>query len=770
MAARDNRLTVVFSEIDKNDIALVGGKGANLGEMASSRFPVPTGFIVTVNAYRRFLEENDFGGKLGELLSKVDANRPQDLQEASNKIEQLFKKGKLPEELSREIFKNYKKMGSMFKKPLVAVRSSATAEDLPNASFAGQQATYLNISGEANLIQAVRDCWASLFTPRAIFYRIEQKVGHDKVLIAVVVQVMVQSEVSGVAFTVDPVTNQKNVMVIEAVWGLGEMIVQGQVTPDHYRVDRESLEILEATTAPQEVELVRAGGENREKKVPSSRQNKRKLSDLKIQELAKILNNIHKHYFFPQDIEWAYTRGKFYIIQARPVTTLKSEIQNTKSETNKENFEFRNSNLVIILKGVSASPGIATGRVVKVKSGKELGKVKKGNILVTKMTSPDFVPVMRKVAGIVTDLGGQTSHAAIVSRELGIPCVVGTKSATAFLMDGAVVTVDGSKGVVYKGGIKVERKGIGYNRVQGTVEEEENSQLKTATKIYVNLSEPERAAEIAKKNVDGVGLLRAEFMMANIGTHPKKVIQDKKQDAYIGKLAEDLETFCKAFYPRPVVYRASDFKTNEYRNLLGGEAFEPEEPNPMLGFRGAYRYVKDPEVFELELAAIKKVRDAGSKNLWLMIPFVRSPKELIEVKKIVTVAGLTRGSTFKLWLMVELPVNVVLLPDFLKVGIDGVSIGSNDLTMLMLGTDRDNEEVAPVFDERSPAVSWALAHVIKTCNKMGVTSSICGQAPSTYDNLVEDLVAWGVTSMSINPDAVDRVRSVVHEAEKKKHE
>ncbi|MBI3290385.1 phosphoenolpyruvate synthase [Candidatus Microgenomates bacterium] len=754
-----SRLIVDFAEVDKDDIPLVGGKGANLGEMAGVGFPVPGGFIVTTNAYKLFLEENSLEKKIDDILKNVDSDSPESLQGASSQIIKLIKKSNVPEEIVHETVARYKKLGGVLSNALVAIRSSATAEDLPNASFAGQQATLLNVKGEANLIEAIRECWASLFMARAIFYRIENKIPHRKVLIAVVVQKMVQSEISGVAFTVDPITNDKNMMVIEAVWGLGEMIVQGAVEPDHYRVNKDPLKVLTQKVAPQKVELTQKSMNTKERKVPGARVKKQKLNEKQILELGKILLKLHKHYYFPQDVEWAYAKRKFYVVQTRPVTTLQNHRVAQVARVS------RVAHAVIsgtpIIKGIAASPGIGTGKVRKIKSAKELKKIKNGDILVTVMTSPDFVPAMRKVNAIVTDSGGQTSHAAIVSRELGIPCVVGTKNATAFLKNGEIITVDGANGTVYKGAFKAEEKVQGTRaRVQSEIS------LKTATKVYVNLAEPEKAEEVAAANVDGVGLLRAEFMMAEIGVHPKRIIQDKKQKEFVEKLADGLERFCQTFYPRPVVYRATDFKTNEYRNLVGGKAFEPEEPNPLLGFRGAYRYVKNPDVFALEMAAIRRVREKGLKNLWLMIPFVRSPHELIEVKKLIAEQGLIRSPSFQLWMMVELPVNVILLPDFIKAGIDGVSVGSNDLTMLMLGTDRDNEEVAPVFDERSPAVLWALNHVIQVCKKFGITSSICGQAPSSYNDLVQDLVKWGVTSISVNPDAVDRVREVVYDAEK----
>ena len=752
-----------FKELDKDSIPEAGGKGANLGEMTQAGFPVPPGFVLTSAAYKAFIEENDFKPRIKEILdtasiggkthAKADA-----YQRASEKIIALLTKGRIPEEIKKEVFKKYFKMGGIGGYRMVAVRSSATAEDLPEASFAGQQATFLNVKGEANLLNAIRECWASLFTSRAIFYREEKKYDHFKVSLAAVVQEMIQSDVSGIAFTNDPMGNDKHKMIIEAVWGLGEYAVQGTVTPDRYELERHSLQIQEIEKHEQKVQLVRVGNGAKEKKVPRFRRNRQKLSEDKIKELARILQKIHAHYYFPQDVEWAYKGGKFFIIQARPITTLSSGADSDKKDAA--------SGVVatgeVILKGQSASPGIATGKVKIITSLKQISKIKKGDILVAKMTSPDYVPAMKQAGGIITDEGGVTSHAAIVSRELGIACVVGTGEATSKLKDGMIVTVNGKEGLVLRG--KAAKKVGEVGKVKKVEEEDEN--IKTATKVYVNLAEPELAAEASKLHSDGVGLLRAEFIIANIGEHPRHMIAQRRQSVFIDKLEAELVKFCEAFSPRPVVYRATDFKTNEYRHLSGGKAYEPEEPNPMLGYRGAFRYVSDPDVFELEIAAIKRVREKY-KNLWVMIPFVRSPEELLEVKRIMAASGLVRSSTFKLWMMVELPVNVIRLEDFIEVGIDGVSVGSNDLTMLLLGTDRDNSEVASAFTERDPSVLWALEKVIKTCHKHKITASICGQSVSTYDDLVEFLVKLGITSVSVNPDSVARVRRVIHECEKR---
>ena len=743
--------TVFFNEIDKSDLPSVGGKGANLGEMTKAGFPVPPGFAVTVSSYDKFLAENEISKKIHAHLKDVDVENPEELESASRSIQKLVKRSEIPSEVSRSTIKAYKKLSGRLKKALVAVRSSATAEDLPGASFAGQQATYLNIKGEANLMEAVRDCWASLFTARAIFYREQNKIDHDKVKISVIVQKMVQSDVSGVMFTIDPVTNEKDRIIIESVWGLGEMIVQGTVVPDRYVIQKETFSILSKEISDQSIQLIKKGQKTEEREVPKKIRDVQKISNDEIIELAKLADGLQKHYYFPQDIEWAKEGKNLYIVQTRPVTTIPTGKKIVKTD------EGLKTATTPILSGSGASPGIGSGPVKVLKSPKEIGKVKSGDVLVAEMTSPDYVPAMKKASAIVTDQGGMTSHAAIVSRELGIPCVVGTKEATKKLKDGVTATVDGGKGLVYLGGnIKVQE--------EKEIKKEKIITKKTATRVYVNLAEIELAEKVSKENVEGVGLLRAEFMIANIGIHPKEAIKQKKQDKFINELAKDLTTFCKAFNPRPVVYRATDFKTNEYRSLPGGEKWEPEEANPMLGFRGAYRYIANPDVFNLELQAIKKVREKY-KNLWVMIPFVRSPEELQKVRRIVASEGLFEDNTFKFWMMVELPINVILIDDFIKVGIDGISVGSNDLTMLLTGTDRDNAEVAEIFNERSPAVYWALRRVIKKCSKHGVTTSICGQAPSVYEDLVTRLVKYGITSISVNPDAINRVRGVIMEAE-----
>ena len=750
--------TMPFSKITKDDIALVGGKGANLGEMTKAGFPVPNGFCITAETYREVIKHNQLEPKIRDILKDLDVNNNTKLNHASDSIKRLIQRVDIPTPIAHEIIKNYLSLKPGQHNPLVAVRSSATAEDLPDASFAGQQATYLNIQGEANLLVAVRHAWASLFEPRAIFYRKTKGFDHFKVYLAIPVQLMVQSEVAGIMFTINPVTSNKNIVTIESIWGLGEKIVQGAYTPDHYEVEKDTLNIRSKVTNVQTKQFIKQGTVTKETVVPARLQQQTKLSDAQIVALAQIGINLQKHYYFPQDIEWALEDDTLYIVQTRPITTIESTVSKQLQQN-----KIPEHHLPLLLKGDSASPGLVSGPVKIVKGLKDLDKVLTGDVLVTSMTTPDFVPAMKRAVGIITDKGGQTSHAAIVSRELGVPAIVGTNTATKTLKTGQLVTVNGSSGEVFSGKLEFITTSVPQSVLKKYAQGLDP--IHTATKVYVNLGEPELATSIATKHVDGIGLLRAEFMMAQIGTHPKQMLKTGRSKQYIDTLASGMEHFCSAFGYRPVVYRASDFKTNEYSNLIGGKAFEQVEPNPMIGYRGAFRYIHDEKVFEMELEAIKKVRNKGFKNLWLMIPFCRTVEEMTKVKRIVAANGLYRSPTFKLWMMVEIPANVILLEDFAAVGIDGISLGTNDLTMLTLGTDRDNETVAPIYDERNPAVLWMIETAIRKAHKLGLTSSMCGQAPSTYPELTKKLIEWGITSVSISPDVIDKTRQIIAEAE-----
>jgi pyruvate,water dikinase len=744
---KEPKAVVWFNEVTKGDVALVGGKGANLGEMTNAGTPVPPGFIVTADAYFSFLEQSTLADKIHGLLEPLDVNESRQLQQAAAEVRKLISEAAMPPEIAKDIKQAYNEMGEGF----VAVRSSATAEDLPEASFAGQQRTFLNIEEEEEVVKAVQMCWASLFEARAVFYRAQHGYDHLKVGIAVPVQRMVQSEASGVLFTLEPETNDRSKIAIEAVIGLGETIVSGDVTPDHYLLNKEDHKIISKKIAKQEWKLIRRDGGKGEEaniKLPltAEEQARQKISDKEIVKLAEIGKRLEEHYQHPQDIEWAKEDNELYVVQTRPVTTMKERAAEVRPEITAP----------VLLSGAPASPGIAAGPVRLVHDPEEIDKVKSGDILVAGMTTPDFVPAMKRAAAIVTDRGGRTAHAAIVSRELGIPCIVGTESATTSLREGQMITVDGSTGNVYEGKIEVAQEEKAKTRVK----------IKTKTKLLVNLAQPELAERVASLDVDGIGLLRAEFMVAQIGEHPSYMIRQGRANEFVDKLAEGLTAFARPFHPRQVVYRTNDFKTNEYRALRGGRRYEEVEDNPMLGYRGASRYITDTETFKLELAAIKKVREEY-KNLWVMVPFVRTVFELARTLEIMETEGLKHSDDFKIWMMVEVPSNIILLEKFIATGIDGISIGSNDLTQLVLGVDRDNEKLAETFDERDEAVMVCLEKAVKLSKEMGVTSSICGQAPSVYPELTEKLVEWGITSVSVSPDMIDQTREIIAKVEER---
>ena len=749
------RSVVWFSEVGRDDLGLVGGKGANLGELTRANIPVPPGFVVTADTYFHFIRQNALEPIIKKELFNLDVHDSRALSERAARIRERIISASMPPHIAAEIKEAYEKLG----RGAVAVRSSATAEDLPEASFAGQQSTFLNVVGGDNVVLAVQACWASLFEGRAIFYRVEAGYDHLLVGLAVPVQRMVQSEKSGVMFTVEPVTSDASKIIIEAVYGLGEGIVSGEISPDLYMVDKESLRILEKTHVRQERMFAQSAtsdggheGANAWTPVPTELVDRMKLTDDEIRELARIGRSVEEHYGHHQDIEWAYEGGKFYLTQARPVTTMRVQHDDVgEAET-----------APILLSGQPASPGVGCGPVRIVLDPHNIEIVKHGDVLVAEMTTPDFVPAMKRASAIVTERGGRTCHAAIVSRELGIPCVVGVGAATKSLPVDHEVTVDGAGGHVYDGRAEArlawaEREKQRYaNAVR----------LETTTRLYVNLAEPELAEKVAQRHVDGVGLLRAEFIVAQMGVHPRTFIAEGQPEEYTRRLAEGIKEFCRAFTPRPVVYRLTDFKTNEYANLRGGAQYEQTEENPMIGYRGASRYIHEPEIFRLEVDAIKAVRKEY-RNLYVMVPFVRTPAELKGVKQLLAEEGLVRGEDFKLWMMVEVPSNVIILDKFIDVGIDGVSIGSNDLTQLVLGCDRDSDKLAETFDERDDAVMAAIQTAVAVGRRRGITVGICGQAPSVYPEITEKLVEWGITSVSVSPDMIDHTREIIANAEAK---
>ena len=762
-----------FEELGKEDVPLVGGKGANLGEMTNAGIPVPPGFCVTAEAYKYFVEnvKVEEGKTLQEwimdIIAQTNVDDSKQLQENTAKIRQKIIELPMLPEIAEEIERAYKELSQRFGKEAVyvAVRSSATAEDLPEASFAGQQETYLDVYGVDDVIDKVKRCWASLWTARATFYRAKQGFDHSKVYLSAVVQKMVNSEKSGVMFTANPVTNNRNEIMINASWGLGEAVVSGSVTPDEYIVEKGTWKIKEKFIAKKEVMVVRnpetgkgtvyvkvaeyLGPEWVEKQV---------LTDEQIIEVAKIGAKIEEHYGWPQDIEWAYDAddGKLYIVQSRPITTLKEETTAAEAAETEE--------AEVILKGLGASPGIGAGRVVVIFDASEIDKVKEGDVLVTTMTNPDMVPAMKRASAIVTDEGGRTSHAAIVSRELGIPAVVGTKEATKKLKTGDYVTVDGTRGVVYKGIVKslVEKEEEEKAEAKVVVA---GGQIVTGTMVKVNVSMPEVAERAAATGADGVGLLRAEHMILSIGQHPVKFIKEGKEEELVEKLAEGIRTVAAAFYPRPVWYRTLDAPTNEFKEMPGGED-EPDERNPMLGWRGIRRSLDQPELLKAEFKAIKKVVEEGYDNIGVMLPLVGHPEQIRKAKEIAREVGLEPHKDVEWGVMIEVPAAALIIEDLIKEGIDFVSFGTNDLTQYTLAIDRDNDRIAYLYDEKHPAVLKLIENVIKTCKKYGVETSICGQAGSD-PKMAKLLVRMGIDSISANPDAVELIRKTVAREEQK---
>jgi len=733
-------------EIDKDDIPIVGGKGANLGELMRLGIPVPEGFVVDAETFKRFIESTGLKDKIIKILNEIDVNNTKELENASKTIRKMIEDTSMPKEIEEEIKKAYRQLcEEIGEEVYVAVRSSATAEDLPSASFAGQQETYLNVRSEDDVVDKVKKCWGSLYTPRAIFYRVQHGFRHENVSIAVVVQKMVNSEKSGVMFTSHPVTGEK-IAIIEAVFGLGEAIVSGALTPDHYEYDRVRRKLIKVQVAEKKFMLTRRNGKTIKVEL-GERGKERVLNDEEIEELVKLGEIIEDHYGYPQDVEWAIERGKIYIVQSRPVTTIRGEVKEKEMEEGE-----------ILVKGLGASPGIGIGKVKIVLSPEDIDKVEDGDILVTTMTTPDMVPAMRRASAIVTDEGGLTCHAAIVSRELGVPAVVGTGNATNILRDGMIVTVDGDKGVVYRGALKEKREEEKVIAVAPSIV--------TATEVKVNISIPDVAEKVAREtNADGVGLLRIEHMVLSLKKHPMKYIKDGEIDVYIDELYKGLKKVVKAFYPKPVWIRTLDAPTDEFRSMEGGED-EPIESNPMLGYRGIRRDLKEDIHFRAEMRAIKKIIDEGYTNVGIMLPLVTRVEEVKKAKEIAREEEIPLDK-IDFGIMIETPASALIIEDIIKeCGITFISFGTNDLTQYTLAVDRNNEHVAYLYDEKHPAVLRLIEHVIRVCKKYGVKTSICGQAGSD-PKFAELLVRMGIDSISANPDAVQKIRETVARIEKK---
>jgi pyruvate,water dikinase len=769
-------LILDLKSIRKDMLSVAGGKGANLGELIAFGIRVPPGFVITSNAYKYFIEYNNLKEKIKEVLEKES-----DEESASEKIRSLILSALVPKDLEESIYKGYDSLSKMVgKEVLVAVRSSATAEDIGEASFAGQQDTYLNVS-RSELIEAVKKVWASLYAARAISYRKAKSIDQLNISMAVVVQKMVNSRSAGVMFTLHPSTGDRNYIVIESSWGLGESVVGGKVTPDEVVIEKSSLKIVERRLSHKTSKIVYdpVARKNKTVQLTGEEADTMSINDEEAIELAKLALKIEEHYGRPMDIEWAIDSDlKFpdnvFIVQARPETYW----SNKGKEEQKEKKSSGSGR--ILTKGIPASPGIAVGKARVLLDLKDAKNFQQGEILVTKMTDPDWVPIMKMASAIVTDEGGRTSHAAIVSRELGIPAVVGTGNATKVIQDGQEITVDATRGIIYEGKVvqeEGEKSSAQTVTPQASVSGISREVLLslypvTATKIYMNLGQPDIINKYLDLPFDGIGLMRIEFIVSEwIKYHPLYLIKIGKPEEFVNKLAEGISMVASAIYPRPVVVRFSDFKSNEYKSLQGGTEFEPDERNPMIGWRGVSRYISKQyePAFRLEVKAILKVREEmGLSNVWVMFPFVRTTWELNKAIKIMEEEGLRRSSDFKVWIMAEVPSVVVLADEFSKI-VDGFSIGSNDLAQLTLGVDRDSDLLARMgyYDERDPAVLESIRRLIRTAHKYGRTVSICGQAPSVYPEVVEFLVKEGIDSISVNPDAVITTRRWVASVEQK---
>ncbi|MDG5817419.1 phosphoenolpyruvate synthase [Natronococcus sp. A-GB7] len=768
-----------LDEISAGDLERVGGKGASLGELTGAGLPVPPGFVVTADTYRSFIENANIDEELFEVVD-VDVDDSSALAGAAERAQELILETPFPEDVREEILEAYRRVGDSGEEAFVAVRSSATAEDLPDASFAGQQETYLNIT-EDDLLDRVRSCWASLFTQRAIYYRQEKGFDHSAVNIAVVVQQMVEAEKSGVMFTSHPSTGDPT-MIIEAAWGLGEAVVSGAVSPDNYIVPRDGGD-TDVTIAEKKVMHTKdeETGETHEIEVPEDKRTARVLSSEEIDRLVELGEHVEDHYDTPQDVEWAILDGEVFMLQSRPITTIDEGDADATSATDagditagltdgsgtqtqpadsSESATGAGTGDVVV-DGLGSSPGRVSGAARIVTKLDELDKVGEGDIIVTEMTMPDMVPAMKRAAGIITDEGGMTSHAAIVSRELGVPAIVGTTNATTVLEDGQVVTLDGDKGSVLEGDVvspEEEAEPVEEVRPQSPVKP------MTATEVKVNVSIPEAAERAAATGADGVGLLRTEHMILSLNQTPAKFIEENGEDAYIKELVQGVRGVADEFYPRPVRVRTLDAPTDEFRQLEGGED-EPHEHNPMLGYRGIRRSLDRPDVFAHELEAFRRLYEMGYDNVEIMFPLVNDAEDVYRTKQLMTEAGIDPEK--RTWgVMIETPASALAVEGMADAGIDFASFGTNDLTQYTLAVDRNNEHVADRFDELHPSVLRLIADVIETCREHDVDTSICGQAGSKPE-MVQFLVNEGIHSISANIDAVRDVQHEVKRVEQK---
>jgi len=744
-----------FSELNKSSGSIAGGKGANLAEIYNLKISVPQGFVVTAQAYNYFLEKAGINGKIKEILEGIKYEDTENLDEATSKVRELITDCKFPEEMKEEILEAYETLGSdeevknavgvhdILKKNVndefVAVRSSATTEDLEGASFAGQQDTYLNVKGTKDLLENIKKCFASLFTPRATYYRNKKGFKHEEASLAVVIQKMVDSNKSGVIFSKDPSSGKENI-IIEAVWGLGEGIVSGQITPDRYVIEKseDSLEIKEKEVGKKKIAITRdSSGKKEVIKLKDEISERQVLKEHEIKKLAQIALKLEDHYKKPQDIEFAIENEDLFIVQTRPITTLKEDniIKNSGEELKGE----------VVLKGLGASPGIASGKVKIIKDLKDLKKIVEGDIMVTIMTNPDMVVEMQKSAAIVTDEGGLTAHASIVSREMGIPAVVGTQEATIKLKEGEIITVDGFKGKVYKG------------KVSETIQKEVKPVLvETKTKLKVIIDLPSFATRAAKSNIKSVGLARVEGIIAESGKHPKYFLEKEAMEEYEKIIFRGISEIAEPF--EEIWVRTSDIRSDEFKELEG--APKNPEANPMLGMHGIRYSLKHPTILKAELNAMKKVAEEG-KTIGILTPQVISVEEIKKLKSIIKEIEFKEA---KVGVMIETPAAVQIINELCEEGIDFISFGTNDLTQYTLAIDRGNQQVQDIYDETHPAVLNQIEQVIKVCKEKGVETSICGQAGSKKP-MVKFLVEAGIDSISLNADVAEEISTYISELE-----